>query len=134
MLQKPFKLSVKVVINDERNRCLLLKRSMSSKGNPGKWDLPGGKLESGESFDETLLREVFEETGLTISIDRIAGTAESEAPKMKVVYLIMEAHLKSGQVHLSDEHEDYIWVDRQDLPKIDLAEQFRQFAQDYSQT
>ena len=125
MLKKPFKLSVKVVINDERNRCLLLKRSMSSKGNPGKWEFPGGKIESGESFDETLLREVFEETGLSISIDCIAGIAESEVSNMKIVYLIMEAHIESGHVTLSDEHDDYIWINHQDLQKIDLAEQFQ---------
>lgn len=43
MSHKPFALSAKVVVRDEEGRCLLLKRSMSSKGNPGKWDLPGGR-------------------------------------------------------------------------------------------
>ena len=71
MSHKPFALSAKVVVRDEEGRCLLLKRSMSSKGNPGKWDLPGGKVDIGESFDQGLLREVAEETGLTISLQRV---------------------------------------------------------------
>lgn len=134
MSRKPFRLSAKVVVRDEKDRCLLLKRSMSSKGNPGKWDLPGGKVDAGENFDQGLLREVVEETGLTISLQRVLGATESESPTMKVVYLLLEGRLESGRVHLSSEHDDYAWVDRQDLATMDLADQFRAFAQTYSQT
>ncbi len=132
MSQKPFRLSVKAVIHDEEDRILLLKRSMSSKGNPGKWDLPGGKIDVGEDFAEALMREVLEETGLTISIQRVAGTAESESNAFKVVYLIMEGRLEIGQLLLSDEHDEYLWVGRGELVKIDLCEQFRGFAREYS--
>ncbi len=130
---KPFALSIKVVIRDDAGRCLLLKRSQSSKGNPGKWDFPGGKAELGEKFDEALLREVAEETGLTISLQHVAGAAESEMPTRKVAYLIMEARLESGQARLSGEHDDYVWIAPEELPTMDLAEQFRSFAQVYSQ-
>lgn len=115
-------------------RCLLLKRAMSSKGNPGKWEFPGGKIDPGESLDEALLREVAEETGLTVSIQGVAGTAESEAPTAKVVYLILERHVESGQARLSEEHDDYVWVDPEELPTVDLAAQFLPFARAYSQT
>lgn len=74
LAQKPFALSLKVVVRDNVGRCLLLKRSPSSKGNPGKWDFPGGKLEPGEDFDAGLLREVAEETGIVIGLDKVAGT------------------------------------------------------------
>lgn len=56
MSYKPFALSAKVVIRDKEGRCLLLKRSMSSKGNPGKWDLPGGKVDAGQNLEQELLR------------------------------------------------------------------------------
>ena len=133
MSHKPFALSAKVVVCDERGRCLLLKRSMSSKGNPGKWDLPGGKVDTGENLEQGLLREVAEETGLTISLQRVLGAAESESPTKRVAYLILEGRVESGQVHLSSEHDNYAWVDRRELPKMELANQFRQFAQAYSQ-
>ena len=133
MLGKPLSLSAKVVVRDESDRCLLLRRSMSSKGNPGKWDLPGGKVDPGESFEQGLLREVAEETGLTISLQRVLGTAESESPTKRVAYLILEGRLESGQVHLSSEHDEYAWVNRRDLAMVNLAEQFRPFAQAYSQ-
>jgi len=133
-MHKPFSLSAKVVIRDKEGRCLLLKRSMSSKGNPGKWDLPGGKVDTGESLEQGLLREVGEETGLTISLPRVLGAAESESPTKRVAYLIFEGHVESGQVHISSEHDDFAWVDNQDLANVNMVEQFRPFLQAYSQT
>lgn len=132
--KKPFGLSVKAVILDKSGRCLLLKRSPSCKANVGKWELPGGKLESGENFDEGLLREVDEETKLIISLEHAVAIAEVDLPAKKVVYLILEARLISGEVCLSWEHDDYVWVSRRELPTMDLVEQFRPFAKAYSQT
>lgn len=132
MPHKPFALSAKVLVRDLEGRCLLLKRSMTSKGNPGKWDLPGGKVDAGENLEQGLLREVTEETGLTISLQRVLGAAESESPTKKVAYIILEGFVEMGQVRLSSEHDDYAWVERQDLVRIDIAEQFRPFLKAYS--
>ena len=132
MSSKPFALSIKVVIRDQVGRCLVLKRSAKSKGNPGKWDFPGGKAELGEKFDHALLREVKEETALKISLQGVAGAAESEMSARRIVYLVMQAKLKSGKVRLSDEHDDYAWVKLRDLAKVDLAPQFKAFAKEYS--
>jgi len=132
MSYKPFALSAKVLIRDDNGHCLLLKRSMSSKGNPGKWDLPGGKVDAGESLEEGLLREVAEETGLTISLLHVLGAAESETSAKKVAYLILEGRLESGQLRLSSEHDDYTWADRQGLAKADIAEQFSHILKAYS--
>lgn len=130
---KPFSLSVKVIIRDKEGRCLLLKRSMNSKGNPGKWDLPGGKVDIGENLEQGLSREVKEETGVTISLKNVIGAAESETPTKRVAYLIFEGRLESGQVRLSEEHDDFTWVDHKALGKVDITDQFRSFLQAYSQ-
>jgi len=129
-MEKSFKLSVKVVIR-HNGRLLLLKRSSNCRSNAGKWDLPGGKVELGESFDRALLREVAEETGLTISLQRVVGAAQSELVDTKVVYLIMEGYLVTGKLQLSEEHSDYLWVTCQEFLDLDLVEQFRSFAQAY---
>ncbi len=131
MSNKPFALSVKVVIRNASGQCLLIKRSFKSKGSPGKWDLPGGKAEMGERFDEALLREVAEETGLSINLMHVAGSAECELPDRKVAYIIMEASLASGEVHLSREHDDFSWITLQEFPTMDLVEQFLPFAEMY---
>ena len=52
---KPFALCAKVIIGDDQGRCLLLRRSAASKANKGKWDLPGGQVDSGEDFEEAVL-------------------------------------------------------------------------------
>ena len=57
--------------------CLLLKRSRSPKGNPGKWRFPGGKIDPGESFDEALLREVAKERHSKVGRAKHPALAES---------------------------------------------------------
>ena len=126
---KALSLSIKVVVRDARGRCLLLKRSMKSKGHPGLWDLPGGKVDLGESFDAALVREAREETGLSIRVGRVLGATEAEAPLKRVIYLVLEAHAEVGQVRLSDEHDAFVWVDAPAAARIqaDICEPFRPF-------
>jgi 8-oxo-dGTP diphosphatase len=134
MSSKPWKLSVKILIFNENNFCLLLKRSPTSKGNPCRWEPPGGKLDPGECFDEAVLREVTEETGLKVKITHAAGTAESELPKIKVIHLILEGQIESGQLRLSNEHTEFAWIKIKDLITMDLADWFKPFAVQYSKT
>ena len=130
-MKKPFRLSMKVVILNDEGRCLLIKRSMNSKGNPGKWDFPGGKVDPGETFDEGLFREVYEETKLRISLERPLNVVESESPTNRVIYLFMEGKLVDGEVSLSEEHEDFIWIEKGEMPDMDLATQFLDFGKKY---
>ncbi len=57
----------KVVIIDDSNRVLMLKRSDYVDKYAGEWDLPGGHIKVGEELDTGMKREVKEETGLDIS-------------------------------------------------------------------
>lgn len=134
MSPKRFALSIKVVIRDPEGRCLLLRRSSASRGNPGKWEFPGGKVENGESFDLALLREVEEETGLRVSLQRVVGAADVELADRHVAYLFLEGMLEGGQLRLSSEHEGYSWVERPELPTMDLAPQYARFAQEYARS
>ncbi len=126
---KALSLSIKVVVRDDQGRCLLLKRSMKSKGHPGMWDLPGGMVDAGESFDAALVREVREETGLAIRIGRVLGATETEAPLKRIICLILEAHAEAGQVRLSEEHDDFLWASPKAARGMDILESFRPFVQ-----
>lgn len=130
MTPKPYALSSKAVVRDPQGRCLLLRRSAASRHNAGLWEFPGGKLEAGESPDEGLVREVFEETGLQVIVSRVAGAAESELPDRKVAYLLFEALAPSSAVSLSSEHDAYEWVAPGRLHDKDLCPQFRSLARD----
>lgn len=126
-MKKPYILSIKVVIRDKEGRCLLIKRSAKSRGNPGRWDLPGGKVEKGEDFEAALKREVHEETGLSIEITGVLGACESESEDRKIAYLFMKGTAEPGEIKLSDEHEDFAWVSENELPNYDLREEFIPF-------
>lgn len=131
MSSKPFALSVKIMISNKQGLYLLLRRSPSCKSNAGKWEMPGGKIEPCESFENALLREVKEETGLDIEMTGVAGTAQSETPCKKIAYLIMEGISELQSVTLSNEHDAYEWVEKKKLIEKDLAKQFIPFVKQF---
>ncbi|QOS77684.1 NUDIX domain-containing protein [Paenibacillus sp. JNUCC31] len=67
------------IIRDQMGRILLQKRS-----DYGDWGLPGGGMEPGESIEETMIREVKEETGLDVSSYELASIYTGE--RMKYTY------------------------------------------------
>lgn len=62
-----FKLTAKAVLFGPDGKVLILTRAASDKRGPGKFDLPGGHIDPGETPEETIRREVMEETGLTVT-------------------------------------------------------------------
>jgi 8-oxo-dGTP diphosphatase len=127
MERKPFALAVRILLFNEHEEVLLLQRSQRSKTNPGKWELPGGKIDAGESFDTALTREILEETGLTIRIHHTAGTAEQILPNWHVIHLVMTGHIESGNVGISEEHELFRWVQISDMKNLKLADWFEEY-------
>jgi len=119
--KKPFSLSVCAVIEDGQGRVLLLKRAGTSKHWAGCWEFPGGKAEGQEPFDQAVLREVREETGLTVRLTDFAGCVAFSLSHVRVVYLAMHAILEEGELRLSREHEAYAWVSRRELNGRDLS-------------
>jgi 8-oxo-dGTP diphosphatase len=132
MVPLPLKLSGKVLIVDNAGRVLLIQRSAASKHNAGKWEFPGGKNDPGEEFEVTLHREVAEETGLTIELGRVIGAAESALADRRIAYLFLEGTPVAGEVRLSDEHDEFLWVPRNELPSHDISPQFKAIAAAYA--
>jgi 8-oxo-dGTP diphosphatase len=77
-LVTPKDLGAAVVVLDDAGRILLVKHTYGRLN----WELPGGGAETGESTEETALREVREETGLTVAIERLAGIYYDRAADM----------------------------------------------------
>ncbi len=120
---KPFSLSVRAVIFDERRRCLFLRRSARSRHFAGCWEWPGGKVEPGEDFAAALLREVREETSMEIEITGLAASGEFELPEVRVVCLCMEARPTTNPIglKLSPEHEESAWVAMSEFSRYELS-------------
>lgn len=127
----PFGLSVRALLPNPRNELLFLKRSATSKYFANTWELPGGKVDPGEPFDAALIREVSEETGLMISPYRVIGATQYELPHIKLVALFLEAGLRSSNVLMSSEHQEYSWVPLDRILGLDLSPQMAQFLTEY---
>ena len=65
-MKKTYALVLRGVLQDSQGRFLLMQRSFQSKGWPGKWEFPGGKVGRGEELTDALIREWKEETGLSV--------------------------------------------------------------------
>ncbi|MDD1727489.1 MAG: NUDIX domain-containing protein [Methanospirillum sp.] len=133
MTSKPFALSVRIVLFDQHGHILVLKRSKSSRTNPGKWELPGGKIDKDEAFDAALKREVLEETGFQVVIHTAAGTAMQETEEWRVVHLVMIGSMMSGGLAISSEHEEYRWASPIELGGLEKADWFEEYFRMYLQ-
>ena len=127
MIEYVFGLAVRVLLTDENGKILIIKRSTDSKTNPGKWELPGGKVDQGESFDQALIREVYEETNLKIALDHVVGVCEQNLPLIRAVHIIMSGKIVEGELNLSSEHEGYAWVFFDSLSDYELADWLNDF-------
>ena len=83
--------SVAGVVVDDRGRALIVKR----KDN-GRWEPPGGVLEHGETIDDGLRREVFEETGLKIEPGALTGVYQNMV--RKIIALVFRCRAIDGQL------------------------------------
>ncbi len=89
-----------IVIQDER--ILLVKHR---KGNRQYWVLPGGRLEYGETFFECAVREIKEETGLDVEVERFVFLSEAIAPDRlhHIVNIYLKAKVVGGIMKLGNE-------------------------------
>lgn len=127
-LEKPYIISVYALIRNENGEFLLLRRSENSRTNPGKWDLPGGKVNPDESLKEGVVREVWEETGISIVPGDIAGEVNFELPEKKVIAIVFDGGYVVADVKLSYEHMEYIWIS---LEKIIGMEELPDYFKDF---
>ncbi len=113
--------AVVAVIRNKEGKYLVLKRSEWEKAYPGMYTFPGGKVEDNDSIEETLEREVLEETGLVLKTRKILLKDKSftrpDNQTVKVFSYLCDVE-KDGPVIISDEHTDYKWVDPEELPSL----------------
>ncbi len=118
----------KAVVYDKKGRILIMRRSEMSAVNPGMWDFPGGKLEIGEDPREGVKREIIEETGLKpYKVEPLDVVSFFNTNKQFVVVVGYSAYVRSNQVTLSLEHDQYMWVTEQEAVKIPLPQRHLRF-------
>lgn len=92
--------------------------------NAARYDVPGGRLAPGERYDETLVREIKEETGLTVEFGQPFAVSEwrpiVRGEQWQVVATFVECQAASEDVHISKDHDRYKWIDPTEYRKYQL--------------
>ena len=108
--------AVMVILND-KDEVLLLKRSPTANWQPNNWGFPGGKIEPGEAPLDAAVRETKEETGLDVS--------DTKEIKVKLDKPLAAYYTRdySGVVKIDFEHSDWAWVSQDDFRNYPLVPQ-----------
>jgi ADP-ribose pyrophosphatase YjhB (NUDIX family) len=108
-----------------RNRVLLVRRG----GEPlkGEWSIPGGLVELGEGLEDSVRRELKEETGLDVEPVAILETFDRifrEDRRVRYHFVIVDfaCRLKGGRLHPASDVLEARWARREDLPQYHLTE------------
>jgi 8-oxo-dGTP diphosphatase len=108
--------AAKGIIRRGDGAVLLIRRSPRSKADPGAWDLPGGKMAYGEILGDALVREVREETGLSVTSTRPFHVSHFVKEPFWVTCVTFEClGVEDAAILLSDEHDEHAWVSLDEL-------------------
>ncbi|WFB07610.1 (deoxy)nucleoside triphosphate pyrophosphohydrolase [Streptomyces sp. LX-29] len=118
-------MTVRVVVGGavfDRGRLLAARRSAPPE-LAGRWELPGGKAEPGETPEETLVRELREELGIEVEpLERLAG----EWPlKPGYVLHVWTARLSAGEPRPLQDHDEVRWLTPERIHEVDWLDQDR---------
>ena len=104
----------------KNGRCLLQDRIKNDwKG----YTLPGGHIEPGESIVDAVIREMQEETGLTISHPHLCGVKQFPLEEGRYIVFLFETEEFEGDLRSSEEGTMH-WIDERELSKVNLVEDF----------
>lgn len=109
------------IVFDDRRRLLLIRRLRPP--GAGLWSIPGGKCRPGESPSDACVRELAEETGLRVGVDRFAGrVVRAAGPGDQFVIDDFVCRVLGGDVAAGDDAAEARWCTLADLGRLSLVE------------
>ena len=120
-------------ITNNEGKILLQKRAASRD----EWGFPGGALEIGESAEEAVIREVQEETGLSVAVDTLIGVytkyfdVYSNGDKAQTILFLFQCSVTGGSLNVDQEETfDLAFFDPHKAPEL-FNQQHRDILSDY---
>ena len=120
-----------------KDKYLVTRRSASNDYKPLKWDIPGGVAKVGETLEDTIFREVCEETKLTIHIDDVifVYSNRDQLPVRQTFQVVYLCRLERGKIRLNPvEHDAYQWLSYEDIANLDTIDFLRELIKSCSPT
>lgn len=122
------------VVVDDEGQILLQRRSDS-----GNWALPGGAMDIGETFAQSVVREVKEETGFNVRIDRIVGIysdpghvfAYDDGEVRQEFNICLACTIMGGELSVSSESTDVRFFTLDEAHSLTMHESIRKRIEDY---
>lgn len=84
----------------------------------GGWEIPGGKIEPGETPEQCIVREIKEELATEVKAEKEIGVVEYDYPTFHLTMHCILCSLVSGKLELL-EHEDAKWLTKENLMSVD---------------
>ena len=107
---------VAAIIHDDEGRIFATQRGYGDYKDG--WEFPGGKMEPGETPEEALKREIWEELETKIVVERLVQTVEYDYPKFHLIMHCFWCHIESGSLILK-EHEAARWLSPEQFYSVD---------------
>ena len=122
-----------VIFDSPGEKVLITRRT-----DNGRWCLPGGAMDPGESASECCAREVLEETGLVVTVGRLIGvystphriTEYADGNRKQALDLVFEAVRISGELSVSDETTKLGYFSPEQMKSMDVMELFHERVND----
>ncbi len=115
-------------IVEKDDKILISQRSMEETHEPGRWTIPGGKVERTEGdvwnvIEETLSKEVMEETGIEIknNVQLLTNNTFIRSTGQHVVALTFICHWKAGEAKPLEDTINVKWISKDELNNFDFA-------------
>lgn len=106
---------VAAIIHDTNGRIFATQRGYGDWKD--YWEFPGGKMEPGETPEEALKREIWEELETSITVENLVQTIEWDYPSFHLTMHCYWCHVESGDLTLK-EHEAARWLKREELDSV----------------
>ncbi len=129
MNQQNKKIIQKIVLGGvvlKEGKILILQRHKDEDVYPSMWELPSGKREALESSEESLIREVKEETGLDVKIIMPLSVFDYQIEKpdeirdsTQINFLV--APKDNKQARMSEEHQAFAWITKDEIDRYELT-------------
>lgn len=104
----------------EKDGRIIIAQRKSKDHLAGKWEFPGGKIETGETPEECLARELNEEFNITVSVGDFLGSNIHHYDHISIELMAFRTFWVGGEINSTD-HKDYKWMTIDELDQFDFS-------------